>query len=95
MVCIFSYTKGILSYTKVEYSVYRDTILFLMAKAMASARLETCSLENTADVGFHSGDADDQGLGDLLVALALHNQVQHFHLSFSQVRVNCPSCQKK
>ena len=40
--------------------------------------------KNIADMGFHRGDGDHQGFGDLLVALTLHNQVQHFPLSFCQ-----------
>jgi hypothetical protein len=31
--------------------------------------------EDIADVGFHGGEADDQSLGDVLVAVTLHNQV--------------------
>ena len=45
--------------------------------------------EDTADVGFHRGEADDHGVRDLLVALTLHDQIQYFPLSFGQVTQGC------
>ena len=41
--------------------------------------------EDAADVGFHGGDADEQCLSDLLVAIPLHDQVQYFPLTFRQI----------
>ena len=41
--------------------------------------------EDAADVGLHRGEADNQSLCDLLVAVTLHNEVQDFPLSFGQV----------
>ena len=42
--------------------------------------------EDAADVGFHGGEADNHGLGDLLVVLSLYDQVQYFQLAFRQVK---------
>ena len=54
--------------------------------------------EDIADVGLHRGEADDQGFGDLLVAVPLHNQVQYFPLAFRQVKqrlLRCAGCLDK
>ena len=41
--------------------------------------------EDIADVGFRRCEADDQCLGDLAIALALHDKFKNIHLSFGQV----------
>jgi hypothetical protein len=42
--------------------------------------------EDIADVGLHRCDGNDQGLGDLLVAISLHDQFQYFSFAFRQVK---------
>ena len=50
----------------------------------AVADIETA--QNYAHVPFHRGLADSERLADLLVTQALHNQLQHFELTATEVR---------
>jgi len=81
-IIFFLIRKVLFPYTKVGY-LERDQLMLDGIGDGFRAAGDLQLREDTADVGFHSGNGDHQDICDLLVALALRNQIQHFHFSFS------------